>query len=129
MEMEIDPGIKVACMGGLAFIGGVVIKGNALNFALTCVVAEIATRVFLKFYMEFCLYFKCKFYELEYPVRLLIGSAACVYLNEHEKFTKVIQVVTALPIFCILPNILDNLNRKDNGKFIERDASRKIVYR
>ena len=110
--MKIHPAIQIAGIGGIAYLSaasGIIVKGNPLSIALTWAVAELATLVFLKLYKELSNHWKFDMYDPEYPVRLIVGSAACIFLSDYEKVTKTIQAVAALSIFCILPDIINHL--------------------
>lgn len=103
--MDITPGIKIACMGGLGYTLGVVAKTDPKMTALVWLVAETVVQ---------CLQQVEAFekHRLENSFRLVTGGIACIYLNERHLVTKTVHAVFALMAFGIVPDMMTRLGKK-----------------
>ena len=101
--MNITPGIKIACMGGLGYLFGMVAKTNPKMTAIVWLIAETAVQIF----QQTNAFEK---HRLEIMVRIVLGSIACIYLIDQHLITKTIQGVLSLATFCLIPEIMNLLN-------------------
>ena len=97
--MEVTHFVNPAIMGGLGYALGVVTKTDPKWTALTWALAELAIQLFKQIDN-----FKNR--NFEYPTRLLVGAAACIYLSEQHSLSKLNYVLASLLTFCIIPDII-----------------------
>lgn len=103
--MDITPGIKIACMGGLGYLSGMAFKTNPKMTALAWLVAELAIQLF----QQVDAFEK---HDLENSARLVVGGIACIYLNDQGLITKTVHAIFSLIAFCIVPEIMTRLNMR-----------------
>jgi hypothetical protein len=100
--MDFSPLINIACMGGLGYGFGLMTKSNPKNLVITWLVAETAIQLFR--HLDG---FDRK--RLENPTRVIVGSIACLYLNDNRLIAKTTHAIVSLAGFCLFPELMKRI--------------------